>query len=186
MSNLDFAAGTAATFTNGFTTDSLTLGNNAAITSGTELTLETLTVGTGVTLDAALNLSEGATVTMAGALALGENALSMGSLTLSGELMTAILGMTEGTTVNLFTNVTALTLNGALSDSLTEASNQDLSSFLTGVDTGKYYLGYEYNTVYAGLVTPDAPVIDPTVPEPTTATLSLLALAALAARRRRK
>ena len=186
VSNLDFAAGTAATFTNGFTTDSLTLGNNAAITSGTELTLAALTVGTGVTLDAALNLSEGATVTMAGALSLGENALSMGSLTLSGALMNAILGMTEGTTVNLFTNVTALTLNGALSDSLTEASNQDLSSFLTGVDTGKYYLGYENNTVYAGLVTPDAPVIDPTVPEPTTATLSLLALAALAARRRRR
>lgn len=186
VSNLDFAAGTAATFTNGFTTDSLTLGNNAAITSGTELTLAALTVGTGVTLDAALNLSEGATVTMAGALSLGDNALSMGSLTLSGDLMNAILGMTEGTTVNLFTNVTALTLNGALSDSLTEASNQDLSSFLTGVDTGKYYLGYENNTVYAGLVTPDAPVIDPTVPEPTTATLSLLALAALAARRRRR
>lgn len=186
VSNLDFAAGTAATFTNGFTTDSLTLGNNAAITSGTELTLATLTVGTGVTLDAALNLSEGATVTMAGALSLGENALSMGSLTLSGELMNAILGMTEGTTVNLFTNVTALTLNGALYDALNEASNQDLSTFLTGVDAEKYYLGYENNTVYAGLVTPDAPVIDPTVPEPTTATLSLLALAALAARRRRR
>lgn len=33
--------------------------------------------------------------------------------------------------------------------------------------------------------TPDAPV-NPSVPEPTTATLSLLALAGLAARRRRK
>ena len=42
---------------------------------------------------------------------------------------------------------------------------------------GGYYLGYDANgTVFVGMM----------VPEPTTATLSLLALAGLAARRRRR
>ncbi len=45
--------------------------------------------------------------------------------------------------------------------------------------------GFETNaSVYAALG--DAPTLLPTAPEPTTATLSLLALAGLAARRRRK
>ncbi len=185
VSNLNFAEGASATFTKGFATGSLTLGNNVSLTSGTALTISKLIVGTEVTLNSGLTLSENATATMDGALTLGNNALTMGTLTLSGALMDALNGLTEGNTVNLFSGVSSLTLAGTGYESLSSTDNMDLSMFISGVDTNKYYLGYENNTVYAGFIA-QAPPMDPTIPEPTTATLSLLALAGLAARRRRK
>lgn len=178
VSTLVFTAGTTASFTNGFTTDHLTLANTVTLTSGATLTITDLTVGTGVTLNSNLILSDGATAAMSDVLTLGSNALTLDSLTLSGTLMEALSGLTEGGKVNLFAGVSSLTLSGTSYNSLTSDDGMDLSLYLTGVDAEKYYLGYENNTVYAGLI--------PAIPEPTTATLSLLALAGLAARRRRK
>ena len=84
------------------------------------------------------------------------NVFSVGSFTIGGESITADFGVEK-----------ALTLDNVF----------------TGHALGSdYYLGYKApaaggdGTVYIGKI----------VPEPTTATLSLLALAALAARRRRK
>ena len=185
VSNLDFAAGTAASFTNGFTTEHLTLGNNVNLSSDTTLTISDLTVGTGVSLNAALTLSDAATARMAGALTLGDHALSISSLSLRGTLMASLSGLTEGNTLNLFTDVSSLTLAGTGYEVLTSADRKDLCTYFTGIEADTYYLGYENNTVYVGLMTPDTP-ISPSVPEPTTATLSLLALAGLLARRRRQ
>lgn len=176
VSNLNFVDGTAARFTNGFTTEHLTLGNNVNLSSDTTLTISVLTVGTGVSLNAALTLSEAATATMADALTLGGHALSISSLSLQGTLMDSLIGLTEGNTLNLFTGVSSLTLAGTGYEVLTSADRMDLRTYFTGIEADTYYLGYENNTVYVGLMTP----------EPTTATLSLLALAGLLARRRRR
>ena len=63
---------------------------------------------------------------------------------------------------------------------LTEEDEKDLSTWFSNVQAGTYYLSYDATSgkVYAEMVA--------TVPEPTTATLSLLALCGLAMRRRRK
>ena len=91
-----------------------------------------------------------------------------GSLTLSGGLMTG--------TDNL-TLTSALTSNPVLT-----SENKYTSDTLTATeaDYGKYILGCDGSGIYVQYVKADI------VPEPTTATLSLLALAGLAARRRRK
>ena len=185
VSSLEFVEGTNATFNKGFAADSITLGNNTTINSGAELTLSVVSAGTGVTLDSAISLEDNAQMTLAGALSLGDNSLTMSSLVLSGELMTEINGLTEGNTVNLFTNVTALTLGSTSYDAnaTLELGTVQLGTYFSNVTNSDIYLGYDGDKVYAGVMqTP----VTPAVPEPTTATLSLLALAALASRRRRK
>ncbi len=167
--------------------DNATLGD-ASIMIGSAATLE---AGKG-TINS-LTLSDGATlkadaaVNMGGALTLGTN------LTLNGSLLTALNSLTAGQTIDLFTSVETLTLGKdtyAKGTVLDEASGIDLSIYFSLPTTytaavynaeafgNSYYLGYNADgTIYAGMAA---------IPEPTTATLSLLALAALASRRRRK
>lgn len=167
--------------------DNATLGD-ASIMIGSAATLE---AGKG-TINS-LTLSDGATlkadeaVNMGGALTLGTN------LTLNGSLLTALNSLTAGQTIDLFTGVESLTLGKytyAKGTVLDEASGIDLSIYFSLPTTytaavynaeafgNSYYLGYNADgTIYAGMAA---------IPEPTTATLSLLALAALASRRRRK
>ena len=97
--------------------------------------------------------------------------------------MSTIQRLGEGETTNLFTGVDELYLGDSTvaSGNLTEADAVTLGTYFTGFDE-TYYLGYDGQNVYAGVKSP----VTPAVPEPTTATLSLLALAALASRRRRK
>lgn len=167
--------------------DNATLGD-ASIMIGSAATLEagkgtinSLTLSNGATLKA------DAAVNMGGALTLGTN------LTLNGSLLTALNSLTAGQTIDLFTGVESLTLGKdtyAKGTVLDEASGIDLSIYFTLPTTytaavynaeafgNSYYLGYNADgTIYAGMAA---------IPEPTTATLSLLALAALASRRRRK
>ena len=85
-----------------------------------------------------------------------------------------------------YTNIlTGITTNLTFADgtALTKADTLDFSN-LTMEDVGKYKLSYERldNGKYGVVVD----YVTTVVPEPTTATLSLLALAGLAARRRRK
>ena len=92
------------------------------------------------------------------------------SLTLNGEALAKLL---NDTTIIVTSDAEGLT-SGTLF-----LAGRDITSMLSN---GEY--AYEGNTlVFTGTVTNDGSL---TIPEPTTTTLSLLALAALAARRRRK
>ncbi|MBQ3217420.1 MAG: hypothetical protein IJB33_00930 [Akkermansia sp.] len=154
---------------------------NAAITmgAGTDLEAGTGTIKT-LTFAAGAELTADTAVSMEGALTF------QGAITLDGALLKNIQALEEGGTLDLFTGVTSLVVNGTTYSTLTEDSNVDLGVIFTlngvavaaetAIAGSGYYLGYSDSTVYAGKL----------VPEPTTATLSLLALAALAARRRRR
>ena len=108
-----------------------------------------------------------------------ENSLTLGSgIGLSDNTLQSILMLEGNTTVTLFDGVATLNLSGT-SYTAGEAVMVDFAHHFTGegLTTGRYYLGFNSaGDVFAGLM----------VPESGTATLSLLALAALAARRKRK
>lgn len=108
-----------------------------------------------------------------------ENTLTLGSnIGLSDYTLQSILMLDGNTTVTLFDGVDTLNLSGN-SYTAGEAVMVDLARHFTGegLTTGRYYLGFNSaGDVFAGLM----------VPEPGTSTLSLLALAALTARRKRK
>ena len=151
---------------------------------GTELTTEQsltatskATFGAGAVVNANLVLSSGATVTMAEALTMGSTLRLSEGMTLSGDLVSTIKGMSKDGAVDLFTGVDALYLGNATvaSTTLDATSGVNLSEYFNFDGASNYYLGYNGTKVFAGVI-----------PEPTTATLSLLALAGLAARRRRK
>ncbi len=173
-----YTRNTEATFTKGFKADNLILNTNNHITSLATIDgLTTLTVkGADATLDAALDLSTATTLTMDAALALGDNALTLGSMTLAGTLFTTMDTTLETSeTLTLFTGVNSLTLG-----TTSYAGAVDASTVFTNLAAGNYSL------VYADSVVALKKGVTDVVPEPTTATLSLLALCGLAMRRRRK
>ena len=115
-------------------------------------------------------LSLGEKVQIDGTLTLGND------MTLTGAQLEEIQALKER--VELFHNVDQLKLTDALARSgaaVDYTQAQDLSQFFSNVDSGVYLLEFDSGVVYATLI-----------PEPATGTLSLLALAALAARRRRR
>lgn len=135
------------------------------------LKLKTLNVGSGATLNANIELVAGASLALEGTLTMGsEVALASGlSLSLSDDLLAELYG---GNEVNLFTGVDALFVDNKAIAAGTVVETTELFTGLSSEYT--YYMSYDGNNVSLS------------IPEPTTATLSLLALAALAARRRRK
>ena len=143
--------------------------SGTALVSGTSTLNASLTLLDGSTLDM-VNLDVGA-VTLNGALTFG------GQVTI-GENLLALLedikGQTEG--MVLFTGIDSLTLPDV---AITTASARlwagSVFSNLPG--TQGYFLDYKADTGTLSIVY---------IPEPATASLSLLALAALAARRRRR
>lgn len=140
----------------------------------TTITVENLTAYKGATLNANLHFTAESTLTLTGgALAMGSDVdLATGMwLTLSEEMLNTLYG---GYVVELFTGVDALSLDGkALVDgSLIEAT--------------RIFNGLNKDYTYTMSHTSGVVALTMNIPEPTTATLSLLALAALAARRRRK
>ena len=205
-SSVSTVAGTATTFTGNVTvTDSLTaaaMATNADFISTGEVTGISSTSGRQVLFASdsasaiqstfqstgsgtALTLGDGATLTLGGALAASD--VNTFTLTLGGkvtldfttEVKAAIADLSMGTTLDvlLATNVnfgdgTSLLSGATASDYITLASDSGLA--LT--DSSQLILSGG-NLLLTGAVT---------VPEPATATLSLLALAALCARRRRK
>ena len=114
------------------------------------------------TLDAALELEDGALVNLDGGnIDMGGNDLVLKgklSVTLSGDM----LGEDE---IVLFSNVGNV------------ENGEEIEVVVNGVTTTGNVIGNDVSVDIAGV---------PNIPEPTTATLSLLALAGLAARRRRK
>ena len=151
-------------------------GNSAVFQGGAKVAgILDLTNATTLTLS---GIAAGSLVTVTGELALP----ATGSLTLDGDILSQIAALADGATLDVF-NVGSFTLGGSAVEALTAADNYTLDYVFRNTDLGSdYYLGYTapvdegLGTVYIGKV----------VPEPTTATLSLLALAGLAARRRRK
>ncbi len=149
-------------------TDTVTLqGGSSVVGGGLNLTstqtLEINDIGNG-------------TITLGGALILPTG----GSITLAGDILDTLAGLAKGDTLNVFSGVTSLTLGDTDYTGVLEAAEAtDLTNYFRGLGVG-YQLGYT-GAANGGVV-----YIQKNVPEPTTATLGLLALAALAARRRRK
>ena len=142
------------------------------------ITVASLTAGTGATLNANLVLSSGATVTMATALTMGSTLMLSSGMTLDGTMLTSVTGLREGETVDLFKSVDSLILGDATydADNALAEGTVSLHQYFTNVTNESIYLAFNNGNVFAGIMS---------IPEPTTATLSLLALAGLAARRRR-
>ena len=185
-------------------------GKTVAVYTGTDtanvgtLTVSgTATFGAGATLNSNLVLGTGAELTLSRALTMGGSLTLNTGLTLNyGDAVTAIATLADETSkVVLFTGVDKLYLgsNTEASGILTSADKVDISTYLTSdafksSETGDYYLGYDGSDVYVEFVAKaDEPEEDPStpegggnVPEPTTSALSLIGLAALAMRRRRK
>jgi len=139
------------------------------------------TFGPGATLNANLDLRSGVTLTLNGALQMGSSLTLNSGMTLQGDKLAELGALTFGSTVELFTGVDTLVLGDQSytmgTDTLGETDAIDLHTYFSNVQSGSYYLGYDASgVVYAGRL----------VPEPATATLGLLALAGLCARRRRK
>ena len=143
----------------------------AATGSETTLALSSLTVGKGATLNANLALSQDSILSMEGCLTMGSSvALASGmTIELSDDLLTL---MYQGETIDLFASVDSLTLDGINIDPDT------ITAVTFNVDDMEQRFGMAYSNEGSVSIT--------LIPEPTTATLSLLALAGLAARRRRR
>lgn len=110
-----------------------------------------------------------------GSLSLGVN------LTLDTTTMQRIVGLQKDESLIIFQSVTDLVLGGDES----QLATADSVTGTIGVDAAAYFKGLEVNTYYLNLVGGNVSITKQ-IPEPTTVTLSLLALAGLAARRRRK
>ena len=138
------------------------------------------TFGANVTLGAGLTLGDSSTLDISGTegVTLG-GALTLGSgIKLGTNLDAAIDMLTEGDSLTLFTGVTNLTYSGqTVALMSTDVAPVDAATVFAGLDTGVYEIAFAQNSVSINMLS---------IPEPTTATLSLLALAGLAARRRRK
>lgn len=147
----------------------------------------TLTVGTaGQTGTSTLNANlvlDGATVTLNNALTMGST-LTLNNVTLS---MSGLLGghIAKDAEIILFRGVDSLTLGTSSSSAaITEGDNIDARTVFSNLGQGDFLLTYTGGAEGSGGIV--ALVAQRDVPEPTTATLSLLALIGLAARRRRK
>lgn len=143
--------------------------------------------GAGATLNANLVMETGSTLDVHGTEGEG---LSMGSaitlnmgMNLSSADFANVTGLMEGERYILFNGVDELTLTGSaynhFTAPITLEVQVDAADYYNNLARGQYFLVYDGSNV--GNV-----AIFSTVPEPATSTLGLLALAALAARRRRK
>ena len=154
--------------------------------------------GRGITLNANLVMEQGAVVTMADTVKLeGELNLQFG-LTLKGDVLQKIANLKEGESYVLFTNVDALKLQTptlynmrTLAEETEALVNYSPLMDDTQVAAGDYFstLAGNSNLVLSYNSTDGTVSITNStqaIPEPATAALSLLGLAALVARRRRK
>lgn len=161
---------------------SLGLFRSADHTVSTE-TETTLTVidslrvsGSGSVLNANLVMAEGSMLNLTGnSLQLGSS-LTLGGVVLDDTTVNLVKSLTVGSSLTLFTGVDELIIG---SDSWTGAMTTEASAAFSNAELDGYQL------VYDGADSGKVSITTAAVPEPTTATLSLLALAALAARRRR-
>lgn len=149
----------------------------------TEATVSTgnLTVSGSSMLSANLVLKQNASLTLNDALAMGSTLTLNGGITLSGDLLSRHIK--GGEEIALFTGVDSLTLGTGMTYTADQLTGGDVminsEDVFINVKSSDFKLSYGADGIVA-LVAQRA------VPEPTTATLSLLALMGLAARRRRR
>lgn len=136
------------------------------------LTLTTLRAGSGATLNANIVFTADSSLILDGALTMGSDvALTTGmSLTLSDSMLADLYGHKA---ITLFTGVDILTLDNLAT---TNGATLNVNGVFSNLDSG-----YDYTLAYV-----DGTVSLAVIPEPATAALSLLALATLAIRRKRK
>ena len=170
--------------------NTLELGSNASVKVGTASSVKNLTVTSKATLkggelNANLTMADNSTLQMDAAVSMGGAALTLGSnISLTGALATEIKSITTNSQqVVLFTGVNSLSLNGTTYDpsarvAYTPVEISSIFNIEGAAPESEVKLYFDNGTIYAGLTA--------AVPEPATATLSLLALAGLCARRRRK
>ncbi|MBQ3218549.1 MAG: PEP-CTERM sorting domain-containing protein [Akkermansia sp.] len=178
----------------------LKLGDNGVVVVGSPAAVASTTGSSqgatlegGATVTASLNLSNASILTLNGVD--GESLVSIvgdlmlpstGAMLLAGDVLTGISSLSQNgiAMLNLFELKGGLFVGGnEITEELTADNGISLSTLFTigngSLNLDDYYLGFTpangSSTVYIGVV-----------PEPTTATLSLLALAGLAARRRRR
>ena len=148
-----------------------------------EATVQTgsLTVSGTSTLYADLELTQGGTLTLDSSLTMGSTLTLNSGITLIGSLLTGWADHSQALT--LFTGVDSLTLgSGDTAITAKVGETYDASSVFANEGMDNYKLQIVGNAGdYTVQMVQNAPT-----PEPTTATLSLLALMGLAARRRRK
>ncbi len=150
--------------------------NTASLTDlETTLTVtDVMTVGAGAGLNANLVFTADSTLSMMGALAMGSTVALSSDMTLKfSEEMYSTLN--AGKALTLFTGVDTLSLDGK---TILAGADVNVTGLFQGLDLeSEYILGWSNSgEVY---------LTNMSVPEPTTATLTLMALAALASRRRR-
>ena len=166
----------------------------AAVVTLTELAK----LSDGAKLAGNLTLASGATVELGGTLTL-EGALNLQTgLTLSGTMLETIAGLEEGQSHILFSGVTELNVQETMTLSNMRsiaAQTQETASYRGLMDgqqvaAGDYFCNLAGNSGLVLSYNSEAGTVSisqtQAVPEPTSATLSLLALAGLCARRRRK
>ena len=142
----------------------------------------TATFGAGSTLNANLTMTTGSTLEVAeGGLAMGSTLTLQEGITLGETTLERIHSLSVGESTTLFSGVDGLTLGNKEYASITAEDSILAAPYFSNLESN-------YALIYTG--TNDGSLnitmLAMSVPEPTTATLSLLALAALAARRRRK
>ncbi len=139
--------------------------------------------GAGATLNANLVMEEGSILDVHGTegtgLTLGSTLTLNHGIHLSASDLANVMGLMGGESYTLFNGVDSLTLGQTYTEAITPEMQIDAADWFHGVEAKRYYMVYDGSNV--GSV-----AIFSATPEPTTSTLSLLALAALAARRRRK
>lgn len=143
--------------------------------------------GKGPTINADLELMEGCSLTLHDTVDMGSNLRINGTITLDGDMLAQIQMAEVGASFDLFTGIDNLYLSGVQYDSITLSDGMTASTYFVGLedsldDARGYRLAYASAAPGEGVLS----VHVVTIPEPTSTTLSLLALAALVARRRRK
>ena len=139
--------------------------------------------GKGARLNANLTLASGSTLSVAeGGLSMGSTLTLQQGITLDDSTLNRAHALQTGESLALFTGVDGLTLGNDSYSAITEEDNILAAPYFSNLDSNNFVLTYTGTDNGTLNIT----MLSMTVPEPTTATLSLLALTALAARRRRR
>ena len=134
----------------------------------------------GSTLNANLTMATGSTLEIAeGCLSMGSALTLQQGISLGDSTLQRIKDLNVGDQLVLFTGVDSLTLASTEYSSITTQDSVLASTYFSNIWSDDYVLTFTGGDMGELAITM-------AVPEPTTATLSLLALAALAARRRRR